>query len=113
MIRLRLKKTSQSAIEFVTLVVFILGIFLIFQKFIVRGLTGRWKAVGDSLGQERSYDPNKTAECRYAAFFDPADARWFNQTCFEINCMQQCLSTNKKRSECNDCLGTCATPVCD
>lgn len=64
---------GQSLLEFVALVMFILAAFIIFQKYIVRGLSGRWKAVGDTFGEGRIYDPNKTVECATNVFlFDGA-----------------------------------------
>ena len=62
---------GQSVVEYMILIVFILGAFLVMQKYIVRGFAGRWKDIGDSLGQGRLYDSNKTIECAY-------DFRYYN-----------------------------------
>lgn len=88
--------------EFLALILFILATFLVFQKYIVRGLSGRWKDAGDALGQGRIYDPHKTLECAYYTppqtllsdlipdtdgFYRPSregfwyDRKWFEETC--------------------------------
>ena len=72
-------KRGQSAIEFASLMVFILAAFFVIQKYAARGLMGRWKGVGDGLGQERIYDPNKTLECEY----HPTLKKWYDRVCFD------------------------------
>ena len=57
----------------------VLGAFLVFQKYITRGFAGRWKVVGESLGQGRIYDPKLTTEC----VFDPPSGVWYNKACVE------------------------------
>lgn len=104
-------KKAQSAIEFTALIIMILWAFLIFQKYIVRGFVGRWKGVGDSLGQERIYDPNKTAECRHAAFIQGQTPVWFAQDCFEQQCMPACILTGKNLGACTSCLGGCSSTL--
>lgn len=104
MIIKRRKKRGQSMFEFVALIMFILAALLIFQKYIVRGLTGRWKSVGDSFGQGRIYDPNKTIECAANAFFDGQEVVWYNQICFEEKCEYHCLEITKIKEKCEKCL---------
>lgn len=72
------RQSGQSAIEFAALVVFLLAAFLVFQKYIARGIYGRWKGVGDGIGQERIYDPNLTSECE----FHP-EVGWYDRPCYE------------------------------
>ena len=81
----RKKPGGQSLIEFLALILFILAVFLAFQKYIVRGLSGQWKGVGDALGQGRIYDPNMTTECAYYAY-PTRGGFWYNRTCFEETC---------------------------
>jgi len=78
-------KRGQSAIEFAALMVFILAALLVFQKYIARGLAGRWKGVGDALGQGRIYDPNYTLECEY----HPTLEVWYDRTCYDDNCQNE------------------------
>ena len=112
----RWRKRGQSVVEFTALVLFILAAFLVFQKYIVRGFSGRWKQVGDTLGQGRIYDPTKTIECA----FDPQTGAWFDKKCYEANCSEDCLPV---RSEdltivgrgpgCDSCItSTCQNNYC-
>jgi len=110
----RRKKQGQSVIEFLALILFISATFLVFQKYIVRGMAGRWKSAGDAMGQGRIYDPKKTIECRYANFFLNQTPVWFNQTCFEQSCERDCLHALKDEVTCTTCLTTtCQTFYCD
>ena len=89
-----MRKKGQSVVEFTAVVLFILGAFLVFQKYIVRGFSGRWKGVGDSLGQGRIYDPKKTVECA----FDPRPGTaetgvWFDKDCYKTTCESGCFPT--------------------
>jgi len=107
----RLNRRAQSAIEFAALILFILAAFLVFQKYIARGLAGRWKGVGDILGQERIYDANSTIECEYHP-----ELGWFDRICFETNCRgtsgacsvptdpgcESCISSNCRSTFCDD-----------
>jgi Flp pilus assembly pilin Flp len=109
----RKKKDGQSMIEFATLVVFILAAFLVFQKYLVRGFSGRWKQVGESLGQGRIYDPDKTIECAANRFFTTSSVVWYNAVCFDQNCKGACLLGTKTAADCDACIGSCQTPFCN
>lgn len=101
-------------IEFVALIMFILATFLVFQKYLVRGFSGRWKQVGESLGQGRIYDPHKTVECAANRFFTGSPVVWYNATCFDQNCKEECLLGTKTAAACDLCIGTtCHTSYCD
>ncbi len=104
------KKNGQSLIEFLALVLFILAIFLVFQKYIVRGIAGRWKTVGDSIGDGKIYDPNKTIEC---AFDQQYTLAWYGQIWFENNCEGACLRSSASAAACTACIEGCQTPQCD
>ncbi len=73
---------AQSIIEFAFLIVLILSTFLIFQRYITRGISGRWKSVGDALGNGRQWDPKLTTECAFDA--DYSTGVWYNKTCFDM-----------------------------
>lgn len=53
------KKRASAAIEYMAMITFILAAFFIFQHYIVRGFSGRWKAVGDTFGHGKQYDPKE------------------------------------------------------
>jgi len=105
------KKYGQSMIEFVALVMFILAAFIVFQRYIVRGFSGRWKSVGGALGEGRLYDPRSTIECAY----DPQyTGNWYDRTCWEASCEDECLSQATMSAEaCASCIGNCQNPYCD
>lgn len=100
------KKKGQSLLEYTILIIFILIVFLAFQKYIVRGLSGRWKSSADALGYGRQYDPNKTIEC--IAFNATV---WYEATCYEDNCDCQTILANT--TTCEDCVAGCANPLCE
>jgi len=104
------KKNGQSLIEFVALVMFLLATFLVFQKYLMRGFTGRWKTVGDSLGQERIYDPLDTTEC---AFDQVHTQKWYNRACYDDKCEDDCLKALGTPAKCETCIKGCSTKFCD
>jgi len=97
----RKKKTKgQSVVEYMAMTVFILAAFIIIQKYVARGLTGRWKATGDSFGQGSLYDQT-SIEC---AFF-PVTNSWYNVDCYEAHCIDgKCFGFLASDSRCRSCL---------
>ena len=49
------KKRGQSTLEYIVLLIIILGVFAATSNYIKRGLQGRWKAAVDDFGDQ--YDP--------------------------------------------------------
>ncbi len=97
------KKRAQSTIEIASLVVFILTAMLIFQKYIARGMYGRWKGVGEALGQGRIYDPITSVECGYDNWQNTGV--WFNQVCFDEVCGERdCVAETADDANCVQCL---------
>jgi len=108
------KKYGQSTMEFVALIVIILAAFVVFQKYIVRSISGRWKSTGDALGQGKIFDPHHTIECAASTFFPGNPVRWYNRICFEEQCIDDCLEVTKDAASCDNCLSvTCHAPQCD
>ncbi len=99
-------------LEFVALMMFLMAAFIVFQKYIVRGFTGRWKGIGDAIGQGRIFSPNRTIECAANTFFIGVPEVWYNQTCFEANCEPACLRSGRNSADCSDCITSCQTPYC-
>ena len=96
--------------EYLALIMFVLVAFLIFQKYIVRGFAGRWKAVGESMGQGRIYDPRVTTECIYDSIYTKL---WYNKACFESRGCD-CLSVRANADTCQDCFSpACTTDICN
>ncbi len=105
MFKLIRKHRAQSTLEYVVLLIFVMGAFLVFQKYIVRGFSGRWKSVGDSWGNGRLYDPKKTVECANDMFNDRENV-WYNVPCFEAACVDSCLKVYVPAT-CTSCIDSC------
>jgi hypothetical protein len=52
---MRLNKKAQSLMEYIVLILVILGVFIAMQNYIKRGFQGRWKSAVDDFGDQ--YDP--------------------------------------------------------
>ncbi len=106
----RPKENGQSFIEYVVVIMLVMGAFLVFQKYIVRGFAGRWKAVGESLGQGRVYDPKMTTECIFDSLYTNL---WYDQACFKSRGCD-CLSVLATTVTCQDCFNpACVTVICN
>ena len=95
----------------------VLAIAIVFQPYIVRGLSGQWKKVGDSFGHGRQYDPGEfdsdgfrgTRTCIYSELI----TSWVKEDCFEENC--DCslpVEDPHYASLCLDCLDRCKSRYC-
>jgi len=104
------KKNGQSVVEFTALIIFILAAFLVFQKYVVRSFSGRWKSVGDVIGQGRVFDPNTTTECAFDPEFTDT---WFDAVCYRQNCEGSCLRASATPAACTACITGCHTPLCN
>jgi hypothetical protein len=112
MLRLRNKKLyGQSMLEYVAFLAILIGAFLLFQKYIFRGISGHWKDVGDSMGSGRVYDPSYTTECRFDMWANTG--AWINATCFKENCEDDCLFSTKTTTDCAGCVTNCTSQFCN
>ena len=90
---LRLKRAS-SIVEYMLVLMFLLGTVFVFQGYILRGFAGRWKSVGDVFGGGRQYDPKAfneggTLECFfYSTNQDSGAGYWVATRCYE-DCLRQ------------------------
>ena len=80
-------KRGTSAIEYVVMIIIIIGAMLLIQKYLLRGIAGKWRDVGDTWGYGRQFDPKKTTECLY----DMTVNKWILYGCFEA-CISACDS---------------------
>ncbi len=101
------KQKAQSTIEIAALIVFVLTAMVIFQKYMARGIYGRWKGVGDAIGFQRLYDPNLTIECGHDRW--TGSGLWYNATCFDTVCGEaSCVAATATNSDCFTCISaTC------
>lgn len=83
--------------EYSMLLMLLVFAFLAFQKYLVRGMAGRWKAVGDSFGYGKQYDPETTVECAWSE----DKKRWYDPACYEI------VKGNELLSYRNNCVSRC------
>ena len=103
---------GQSLLEYMTLIVFILGAFLVMQKYIVRGFSGRWKDIGDSVGYGRLYDPHTTTSC---AFDYIHYNEWYSVNKFEANgCAEKCFLEPESifSAACRECICSSQSEAC-
>ncbi len=110
----RKRKYGQAVMEYLVLVIFLVSAFLVFQKYIVRAMSGRWKMVGDTWGHGRVWDPNKTEECLFDFRFTNL---WYSKTCYDT---QDCDCESSMGIElidvdCQSCVEGCVTasPMCN
>ncbi len=102
---------GQSTTEYIFFFVLLLAIFIYFQKYIVRGINGRLKTVGDSFADGRLYDPTNTVyEC---AFDYQYTQKWYDAKCYfgtpaEPGCgIKDCLAATASINACIRCISDC------
>ena len=105
----RKKTTGQSLVEYIVLITVVLWAFWVFQKYMARGFAGRWKSVGESMGQGRIYDPRLTRECILNPLYSNF---WYDQACFESSGCD-CLSVRANATTCRDCIAGCEYIRCN
>ena len=136
MFRRRQKFDGSSILEYMALIVFILAVMLVMEKYVGRGLAGRWKAMGDTFGQGRQYDPrsfgvqgegNGTLECIFdythcepgtGTLLDPDPCvpinAWINKVCYDEKC--KCglpQDSDGYLDKCQKCVKNCRTTKCN
>ncbi|MFA5088657.1 MAG: hypothetical protein WC552_06435 [Candidatus Omnitrophota bacterium] len=104
------KNKAAAVLEYMILITFLLGVFLIFQEYIIRGIGGYWKKGGDIFGYGRRYEPGKTKRCAYD--FEHTNGVWYDLDCFEAHC--DCFSVRQDDKTCKLCIeDQCADPECN
>ena len=101
----RFNKKAAAVLEYTLLLVVFLSAVAVMNKYIFRGILGRWRSAGDSFGYGRQYDPSKTLECA----FDPITSQWYAVGCWEV-CIDACAPGNKACEAA--CPGACFTIDC-
>lgn len=100
-------KKAVSTIEYASLLILVMAALLYFQKYIIQGLQGGWKKMGDTFGYEKQYD-RKPYGTRgdgggtLACFYDPYLAQWVDDDCFKQNCVDYCTNPVTS-SQCTNC----------
>jgi len=57
--------------EYATLIVIIIGVIIVMQPYIFRGIMGKWRQAGDALGFGRTYEPGETVVYDKDGYFPP------------------------------------------
>lgn len=97
------KEQGEAVLEYVTMLMLVMAAFIVIDKYAMRAMSGRWKAVGDSFDMGRQYDPLIT---KRGAFDFVYTDRWYNQTCFDSN-RCSCAGVNSSERTCQECLCFC------
>lgn len=107
--------TGQAVSEYLVLIVLIIGAFILMQPYILRAFSGRWKGVGDSLGQGRLYDPNKTKECIYDFEFlnEWYSAKEFSDNHCDKPCYSSLINSEQRARDCRNCILSSRDADCD
>ena len=105
------RKNAAATLEYVMLIVILIGAVIVSRDYISRAIFGKWKTSMDSLSSGRQYDPQKTLECA----FDPATGIWYDIKCAEaIVCAptdQPCLFD--RVNQCSPkCIDNEHPPIC-
>jgi hypothetical protein len=113
----KIKQLRASAImEYMTMIVFLCSALLVFQHYVMRGMSGNWKAAGDVFGVGRQYDPRPygvhgdgggTLECFYAYQINA----WVSKECYNTSCADDC-AIPEFADKCKACLLTCSASDC-
>lgn len=117
-------KKGSATIEYMTLIAFILGAFMIFQYYIVKGFGGQWKKSGDAYGFGKQYDPRLygfygdqggTLECQFDSGRSAASRNvWYEIDCYNALCRTACQTDpfEEFSTACGDCIvAQCSTAV--
>ena len=72
-------KKAFSIIEYIILLVIIIGAFLVLRNYIQRGIYGMWGQAGQTFAFGRQYDLPKSVQCA----FDEISNQWYDRNCFE------------------------------
>ena len=103
-----LNKKAFAVVEYVVLVVIIIGAFLIMKDYIQRGIFGSWTQAGKSFAFGRQYDSQKTIEC----VFDDQSNLWYDRNCFDALSSQKCSIGDAVCEEGIITGGSCAASSC-
>ncbi len=94
-----------TIVEYVMLVVVIVGALYVMKPYISRAFHGRWKATGDAFGFGRQYQAGRTFDCTYYQL-NPDYGVWYDDACYAqaiVSCgpgLTPCSTVPSPRGEC-------------
>ncbi|MCR4337127.1 MAG: hypothetical protein NUV91_04900 [Candidatus Omnitrophica bacterium] len=111
-----LSSRASSLAEYMALFLMIVAALYVIQSYVVRGISGRWKATGDTFGYGRQYDPRPygghgegggTLGCRWV----PELNFWVKDDCFRTaRC--DCFNFSAQDQRCLGCAIACINLDC-
>ncbi len=111
MLRYIREKKAQAALEYIVMITIIVMAIFIFQKYILRGMAGKWKTTGDSFGYGRQYDPKRTLECKFDYIYTDS---WYSVERFEANdCFSVCGKATSQPATCRQCIESSQIEECN
>lgn len=82
---------ASSVIEYIVMILLVVGGMAVMQPFIARALNGTWKKSGETFGYGRQYQAGKTAECAYSQI--SADyGVWYDNNCYQQAAAATCVT---------------------
>jgi len=109
------KKQAFAVIEYVTILLIVMGAFLVMRSYIQRGIFSMHAKAGQGFAYGRQFDPQRTVECSY----DGLTGIWYDENCFKaancslggLACEQGCLTNSSCSSTCTPtyCSSACGT----
>lgn len=84
-------RRGAATIDYIGLITLVLIALVLFKSYIVRGLSGKWKSSGDSIGLGRQYDPrlygkDGTGGGTLDCMWDDEVNAWIDRRIAEVDC---------------------------
>jgi hypothetical protein len=103
------QEKAQSVLEHMIVIIFVVGALFVFQKYIVKGMAGRFLLASDTFSHGRRYLPGETNRCAFDFVYGTHN--WYDRDCFEAQC--DCTSPAATTVTCQSCITTtCVNPMC-
>lgn len=110
-----MNKRAISTIEYMMLIMLIIGALIWMKPYMQRAIQGQGKTAGDSFGFSRQYERGQVADCAYAVL-PSGQGVWYDDTCYQFratNCLPgdtECENTMRQQCAQAYC---CEEPSCN
>jgi len=104
MLYFKIKKRThaQSVVEYLVVITSIIFAMILMQKFILRGIMGKYRSASEQIDYGRQFDPNRTVSCLYVKELDV----WLPEDCVREH--------GGNAFECdNKCQNNCSPGICE
>lgn len=94
-------KKAAATVEYIALIIFVIGALVFFSRYILRGIWGKWRQTGDAFSHGRQYDPRGfgdkgkgggTLECMFVYGDNNLIDCDFSGTCISESCYNTCIA---------------------